>query len=97
MASNLFVSVNARREQPVETIIPTIKTSDCVWNKDRRTLVFHNARNFPAMIDVVSSHTGVVLRFVQDHDRAEQCEWWDGEMYEYKCQESDITFIVMKG
>lgn len=97
MASNLFVSVNARREQPVEAIIPTIKTSDCVWNKDRRTLVFHNARNFPVMIDVVSSHTGVVLRFVQDHDRAEQCEWWDGEMYEYKCQESDITFIVMKG
>lgn len=96
MASNLFVGVNARRDCPTEVAVPIITTFGCTWDKGNRVLVFQGAR-FPAMIDVVSSHTGVVLRFEQDHDKAEQCEWWDGEMYEYKCHESDIRLIVMKG
>lgn len=95
MASNLFVSVNARRDLPNQEIVPTIHTSQCEWDKKTRQLIFRGARNYPNSIDVISSHTGVVHRFVADHDRAEQCEWWDGEMYEYKCLENDIRLIVM--
>lgn len=38
---------------------------------------------FPAFIDVYSPKTNRTVKFVKDEVRAQQCEWWDGELYEY--------------
>ena len=41
-------------------------------------------KNFPDSFTVVSAHTGTEVKFVYDSDAAEQNEWWDGEMAQYR-------------
>lgn len=41
-------------------------------------------KTFPHDFEIKSAHTGKVVKFVADTDAAEDNEWWDGEMYQYR-------------
>ena len=56
------------------------------FNKSNKSLYAASevfAGQFPRTIDIKSGHTGRVVRFTQNTLKAEQNEFWDGEMMEY--------------
>jgi|FreactcultureFD7_1027221.scaffolds.fasta_scaffold00621_6 hypothetical protein len=64
-----------------------VNLGEMEFRKDTQTLVLvlnmRNSARFPDHISVHSEHTGRVVEFVQDHEKAEANEFWDGELMEY--------------
>lgn len=50
---------------------------------------------FPNTVTVKSAHTGKIATFVKDHAAAQRNEWWDGEMYEYKSQDTEVGLVLI--
>lgn len=60
-----------------------ISTADCRFEGKVLMVATEVVGGFPKQIDVVSSHTGKVVTFVQDTKLAMEKEFWDGEMMAY--------------
>ncbi len=74
--------------------------SECKFTKSTKTLVMSfPSCQFPDVVKLTSNHTGKVIEFVRDTAAAEQNEWWDGEMYEYKPIEEvpNVVKLVLTG
>lgn len=65
----------------------TVALSEMEFRKDTGTLTLcinmRNTARFPDQLSVVSEHTGRIVKFVQDHQAAEENEYWDGELMKY--------------
>ena len=44
---------------------------------------------YPDTFTLVSAKTGKEIKFVKNTEVAEQNEWWDGTMYEYKMSDDN--------
>ena len=76
--------------------VPTKRTSGYFsYDKARRIMTSSLNRlglqSFPPVLDIVSTHTGRIARFVQDTDAAVRNEFWDGEQMVYVTKETDMN------
>jgi hypothetical protein len=77
-----------------ELIMTVMETKDFKWDKKNRILSAAKSGGFPGVLKIRSSHTNIVIEFVQDDEAGVRNEFWDGEMMQYCSQESDIVVIL---
>lgn len=62
-----------------------LQLSECEYRKAQKLLVVSSSvtPGFPRSVEVVSHHTGKVIKFEVDVEAGIAAEFWDGEMCEY--------------
>ena len=76
------------------------KTIQFAYNPNTSVLVAEASdlglTRFPKAFKIQSSHTGKVIEFFEDLDKAIDMEFWDGEMMEYiNTVEPDIRVVIL--
>jgi hypothetical protein len=60
----------------------TLDMAEMEYDLSKKALTFYMDRGeaWPSEVEVVSHHTGRVIRFVYDLELAQQNDFWDGEL-----------------
>ena len=68
-------------------------TSQFTYDKSRNVFYANTdvlgLKCYPDTFTLVSAKTGKEIKFVKNTEAAEQNEWWDGLMYEYKMSDDN--------
>lgn len=70
-------------------------TNDLSYDPERKLFIKTGVDIFPAVVELKSSKTGRVVTYVQDTEKAVEHEFWDGELMEYKAEDSEIVARLM--